>query len=520
MIKIIISLLMVVFYAQGLFAYEFSINQFEARKSELKVVRALLANNDTNEQLKAYQRLNESLEIFTSFNTTELYKIDQSLNGEHPIYGNELTYISKSFSLYNEYFKLLGVIQKNAKKLKTKRLQHLVELSVSLTKIEMVIRNYFPIIENKTMRLAINEDDLTYNIKVNDFKKILREVLRRRLYRKIQKLTDKLPSNLSVIPTTSVEVKNIIQHISSSAVHKNIMQKKYKKSELKAYKKKVNKLFRQDHFFKFKRFLLHHLSGAFGNLVGSIRWRYGRLLHNEKIIQEILMQLKPLDIITEKTWFAATDTFIPGHFGHNAIWLGTKEQLLANGMWIHPSIVRVHSQIEEGKSIIESDRTGTHLKDLRTFMNVDEFAILKLKNLDTKPREYVEKLYTVALGQLGKAYDFNFDVETTDKIVCSELLYQSFGEITWPTEVYLNRFTISPDNVTSLALYKNSPIELTYYVAQVKKDISDLRYKTMDDLALDIGFKNIDGRYYRTHRVCTVKNKRKNCVDEYIELIY
>jgi uncharacterized protein YycO len=285
-------------------------------------------------------------------------------------------------------------------------------------------------------------------------------------------------------------------------------------------KKAMNKLFKKDAALKVKRYMLHHVSGSIGNLLGSIRWRKGRLLNNEKIIQEALAQLKPLDIITEKTWFAATDTFIPGHFGHNAIWLGTKEQLIANGMWSHPSIVPLQKQIEEGKSIIESDRTGTHLKDLREFMNVDEFAILRLKDLKFKSEVYKENLYKIATGQLGKGYDFNFNVETTDKLVCSELLYQSYGDIKWPTEVYLSRFTISPDNVVSLALYQNSPIELTYYVAQVEKSDSDLKYKTMDDLAKDIGFRKVDGNYYGVNETCTGKKSNKVCTEELTELIY
>jgi uncharacterized protein YycO len=54
-----------------------------------------------------------------------------------------------------------------------------------------------------------------------------------------------------------------------------------------------------------------------------------------------------------------------------------------------------------------------------------------------------------AFSQIGKDYDFNFDVETDKKIVCSEIVYVVFHNISWPTEKALGRYTISPDNVVA-----------------------------------------------------------------------
>ena len=68
----------------------------------------------------------------------------------------------------------------------------------------------------------------------------------------------------------------------------------------------------------------------------------------------------------------------------------------------------------------------------------------------------------MAFRQLGKKYDFNFDVNTTDKIVCSELAYVSFPSIDWPTEKVLGRHSISPDNVAQLA-WNNVPLQLVMF---------------------------------------------------------
>ena len=68
----------------------------------------------------------------------------------------------------------------------------------------------------------------------------------------------------------------------------------------------------------------------------------------------------------------------------------------------------------------------------------------------------------MAFRQIGKKYDFNFDVNTTDKIVCSELAYVSFPAFDWPTEAVLGRHSISPDNVAQLA-WNNVPLRLVMF---------------------------------------------------------
>ena len=62
---------------------------------------------------------------------------------------------------------------------------------------------------------------------------------------------------------------------------------------------------------------------------------------------------------------------------------------------------------------------------------------------DEQKRRYLIK----AFKQIGKSYDFNFNVETDKKIVCSELAYVVYGDMEWPTERQLGRYTISPDHV-------------------------------------------------------------------------
>lgn len=188
-------------------------------------------------------------------------------------------------------------------------------------------------------------------------------------------------------------------------------------------------------------------SNIFGNTVGLVAFRKGMLTKissTEK--KSIEKTLKPLDIMLEKTPFRLTDQFIPGHYGHVAIWIGTEEELKALGVWDHPSVAKYHEQIRSGHHIIEALRPGVQINSLEHFLNIDDLLVLRDQNLTDEQRsEYVIR----AFNQIGKDYDFNFDVETDKKIVCSEIVYVVFHNINWPTDKALGRYTISPDNVAS-----------------------------------------------------------------------
>jgi hypothetical protein len=81
------------------------------------------------------------------------------------------------------------------------------------------------------------------------------------------------------------------------------------------------------------------------------------------------------------------------------------------------------------------------------------------ENISEKEKESL----LLTFRQIGKEYDFNFDVNTTEKIVCSELAYVCFPQINWPTEKTVGRHTISPDNVANLC-WNNVPLQLiTFY---------------------------------------------------------
>ncbi|MDZ7267226.1 MAG: YiiX/YebB-like N1pC/P60 family cysteine hydrolase [candidate division KSB1 bacterium] len=93
---------------------------------------------------------------------------------------------------------------------------------------------------------------------------------------------------------------------------------------------------------------------------------------------------------------------------------------------------------------------GVTLNRFEDFLHVDDLAAVRLRP-EQRTRHTLARFLALALLQYGKPYDFRFDVNTLDAIVCSELIYHSFVEVNFATETSLGSRTISPDHVAQQA---------------------------------------------------------------------
>ncbi|WP_410499291.1 YiiX/YebB-like N1pC/P60 family cysteine hydrolase [Chitinibacter sp. S2-10] len=196
--------------------------------------------------------------------------------------------------------------------------------------------------------------------------------------------------------------------------------------------------------------LSYGLSMGFGNMIGLVKTRDGKLSKlKSSDVAALEKQLKPLDILLEKTPFRLSDKMIPGHYGHVAIWLGSEQELRDIGVWdqIPP---QYQGKIRNGGRIVEALRSGVTISSLQQFLDIDDLLVLRASADIGAP--YKKTAALTAIEQVGKEYDFNFDVLTHERIVCSELAYVVFPEMPWPLAKTLGRYTISPDNVAQLAI--------------------------------------------------------------------
>ncbi|MFA5203360.1 MAG: YiiX/YebB-like N1pC/P60 family cysteine hydrolase [Lentisphaeria bacterium] len=205
-----------------------------------------------------------------------------------------------------------------------------------------------------------------------------------------------------------------------------------------------------DLLLQFGNGTVHVTSATLGNTMGLVETRKGYLRDLSAADRTALQtRLRPLDVLLEKTPFRLTDKSIPGHYGHVAVWVGGERDLRDLGLWDEPAVRPYHQRLQTGAGIVEALRPGVELNTLDHFLNIDDLLVIRPRPLG---RETARAALLRAFEQLGKAYDFNFDVESDRRIVCSELAFVVFPDVAWPTSKLLGRASISPDQVAVRAL--------------------------------------------------------------------
>lgn len=201
-------------------------------------------------------------------------------------------------------------------------------------------------------------------------------------------------------------------------------------------------------------------SMVFGNAVGLVETRRGKLYRKGDVLADVSRTLKAGDILLEKTPFRLTDKLIPGYWGHAAVWVGSEAELKELGIWNNPLVASHRDEIREGRLVVEALRSGVEMNSLEHFLNIDSIGILRKQDLS---REARAATVLQALRQVGKPYDFNFDVESKGRVYCSKLVYLSYSGIDWPTRKSMGRTTFTPDDVAIKAAKDGTLQLVTFY---------------------------------------------------------
>ena len=169
---------------------------------------------------------------------------------------------------------------------------------------------------------------------------------------------------------------------------------------------------------------MYNTFGFFSEIFGRSIARMHDKPEPEKNVARLMPYLQKWDIVFQKSPGRMTDNFIPGYFGHAAIYMG--DSLFAEGI-----------------------QDGVTTTDPVHFAEGGSFLVIRLKNISEEKEKRIRQLVN---GQIGKKYDFNFNVNSPARLFCAELVYFVYEDIDWKTERTAGVITISPDDLIRTAL--------------------------------------------------------------------
>lgn len=465
---------------------EFDIRPLDNYTNELTKITILKKNpiRDIEQNLVNFNELIHLYKDFQAFDTELAAKILEKIENRNTLSGNDLYLIKKTFQTYYKFnLKIMefGSLYESktgglAKFLspRNEKASYLKAQLIWLT-ANIVIMEHTEAV-HKILYLSDGEFRRIFKSTFTPSELSAEEkTTLKQLTEKMKDLVETLESprfgkQIILIRETALQVKNALGSDEQAIELVDIIQSNKIATDIAQGKKKFKlQIFGiSDAAVGIFNKITNFLSGFFGNIAGSIQWRKGYLFESAPAIEMAKSTLRPMDIILEKSPFVLTDKLIPGHYGHVAIYLGTKEQLEEIGMWNHPDIIPHQEEIEDGKTILEAVRPGVRLNSIEGFMNIDEYSILRKTDGLNSSLQVAEQI-SRGIDQLGKDYDFNFDISTLDKIVCSELIYIVFGHVNWPTQYRLGRPTITPDDVGETLFMKNTRFTMTDYVFSTER---------------------------------------------------
>ena len=423
--------------------------------------------------------------------------VNVSLQTGRPLTGAELEAINESArerlilreEAYGYFSRQFYLVQKRVKKTTTvtdEELEALIlSLSVAVTLFDTTLYTYYKFHDNPKMRRLLNEKDSAYRREGNTFEKSVEGIFSFKNSRYLQraiKIYDRFYIDRKVM-YEDPDLQRAHFIIQNSYLYNNFRERKiggvaHDIGLIIASRIKISTKAKIDFLNYVGNSIIYYGSKLFGNIVGGFQKRRGILYKDADFLDNVESKWKPMDVLLEKTPFRLTDNFIPGFWGHAAIYIGTREDLEEMGIWNHELVQQYAKEISKGRYIVEALRDKVQMNTLEHFSDIDDFALLRLRAPLTKEKTAEHILR--ALSHVGKKYDFSFDVETGDTIVCSELHYRTYIDVKFNTTPYIGRSTISVDQVAEQAKLDMpfEPIILYINGREVKQDIQ----KTFDAL--------------------------------------
>jgi hypothetical protein len=200
----------------------------------------------------------------------------------------------------------------------------------------------------------------------------------------------------------------------------------------------------------------HVFSFAGNSFMGSGGSRYTNRRKQKQYATQLLSVVQPYDILLSKSPGHLSGKIIPGYFGHAAIWLGDEIHKKKGLFTIFKNKNSARYKLHQ-KGIAEALRSGVLVSNMQEFADGEVFIILRPKTLSTQQKQ---RIVQNTMKQMGKNYDFNFDIESPDMVNCTELVFLAYDFINWKVRYFMERYTLFPDDLLLTALENEDQFEI------------------------------------------------------------
>jgi hypothetical protein len=218
---------------------------------------------------------------------------------------------------------------------------------------------------------------------------------------------------------------------------------------------------------------LYGVQEALGRGLAEVRVRpsHAPSLPRE-IRSEVVKLLQPGDVLVVRKDYAITNYFLPGHWPHVALYLGTAADLTAHGIEGDPRVGPRLPQLtgatprtavlasDDGNAwateaehpcVLEAMKDGVRIRSVNSPFSSDSVVIIRplLESC------HVGAALAQALMHEGKAYDFDFDFCASHRLVCTEVVYRAYegvAGVQFNLHRHAGRFALAAGDLLRMAL--------------------------------------------------------------------
>jgi hypothetical protein len=167
------------------------------------------------------------------------------------------------------------------------------------------------------------------------------------------------------------------------------------------------------------------------------------------VLRRIAALLRPGDVLITRRERVLSNLFLPGYWPHASLYLGPAADRERLGIFVSPE--RAARWVEPLR-VLEARKDGVRFRALEDTLAVDAVAVIRPK---VGPAAIAEAL-TEAITHEGKAYNFDFDFFSSDRLVCTEVVYRAYdgaggGAIEIALTQRAGRPTLSAEDLLDLA---------------------------------------------------------------------